>query len=106
MSTQRGRITVVGLGPGPDDRITAQARAEIDRIPHRYLRTTRHPSGHLVTNATSFDDEYERHAGFDDVYRAIARRLADAAVEHGEVLYAVPGSPLVLETCVIRSAFP
>lgn len=100
MSTQRGRITVVGLGPGPDDRITAQARAEIDRIPHRYLRTTRHPSGHLVTNATSFDDEYERHAGFDDVYRAIARRLADAAVEHGEVLYAVPGSPLVLETTV------
>lgn len=100
MSAQRGRITVVGLGPGPVDRITPQAAAHIARIPHRFVRTTRHPSSSAVGNAVSFDDEYERHAGFEDVYRAIVRRLVDAAAEHGEVLYAVPGSPLVLERTV------
>lgn len=100
MSARRSRITVVGLGPGADDRITDQTRTAIERAAHRYLRTTHHPSSHLVSGATSFDDEYERHAGFDDVYRAIVRRLVDAAAVHGDVLYAVPGSPLVLEASV------
>jgi tetrapyrrole methylase family protein/MazG family protein len=48
----------------------------------------------------SFDDEYERHESFNDVYEAIATRLVAAAHQHGEILYAVPGSPLVLEQSV------
>jgi len=48
----------------------------------------------------SFDDEYERHESFNDVYDAIAKRLVAAAHQHGEILYAVPGSPLVLEQAV------
>ena len=39
---------VVGLGPGGDEHVTAETLAAIDRIPHRYLRTARHPSAHLV----------------------------------------------------------
>ncbi len=51
-------------------------------------------------DATSFDDVYERADQFADVYAEIAETLVAAATEHGEVLYAVPGSPLVLERSV------
>ena len=49
---------------------------------------------------TTFDDLYEAADRFDDVYAAIVDALVAAAAEHGEVLYAVPGSPLVLERSV------
>ncbi|BAN03628.1 nucleoside triphosphate pyrophosphohydrolase [Ilumatobacter coccineus] len=97
-------ITVVGLGPGGDDHVTAETLAAIDRIAHRHLRTAIHPSAHLVADApggaTSHDDLYEQADDFDDVYREITARLVTAADEHGEILYAVPGSPLVLERTV------
>jgi tetrapyrrole methylase family protein/MazG family protein len=93
-------IKIVGLGPGADDAITAQTLHEIENSTHRYIRTTRHPSAHLVENATSFDEEYEKHAKFEDVYQAIADKLIAAAKQHQEILYVVPGSPLVLEHTV------
>jgi tetrapyrrole methylase family protein / MazG family protein len=94
------RITVVGLGPGDDRYVTAETRDAIARIPHRYLRTSIHPSAGLVGDATSFDHLYESASTYDDVYPAIVDALVDAAREHGEALYAVPGSPLVLERSV------
>jgi tetrapyrrole methylase family protein/MazG family protein len=96
------RVVVVGLGPGDADHITRHTLDLIERIPHRYLRTNRHPSAHLVAGAATFDDVYEAADTFDDVYSEIAERLVAAAGEHGEVLYAVPGSPLVLERTVRR----
>jgi tetrapyrrole methylase family protein / MazG family protein len=93
-------VTVVGLGPGGDDHVTAETIASIARISHRFVRTTRHPSAHLVGEATSFDDVYEAADSFTDVYAEIVDRLVAAAAEHGEILYAVPGSPLVLERTV------
>ncbi|MFM8947329.1 MAG: nucleoside triphosphate pyrophosphohydrolase [Acidimicrobiaceae bacterium] len=93
-------IKIVGLGPGSDDAITTQTRREIEIAKHRFIRTTRHPSAHLVKNATSFDDEYEKHDKFEDVYQAIADKLIAAAKQHQEILYVVPGSPLVLEHTV------
>ena len=53
-------------------------------------------------DAISFDDEYERHDTFAEVYAAIATRVADAALSNGSALYAVPGSPGVLEDGVRR----
>jgi tetrapyrrole methylase family protein/MazG family protein len=95
-----GRIVVVGLGPAGPDLLTAGTRAAIDRIATRFVRTTRHPSASVVAGATSFDDAYEASATFDEVYLRVADRLLEAAEEHGEVLYAVPGSPRVLERSV------
>ena len=94
------RVVVAGLGPGGVDHVTAETLATIERIPHRYLRTSRHPSAHLVPDAVTFDEIYERADSFADVYAEIADRLVAAAVQHGEVLYVVPGSPLVLERSV------
>ncbi|MBA3286519.1 MAG: nucleoside triphosphate pyrophosphohydrolase [Acidimicrobiia bacterium] len=98
--TPRPRIVVVGLGPGGRQHVTGETLAAIERIPVRFLRTGRHPSADLVPGATTFDARYESADAYDDVYRAIADELVAAATEHGEVLYAVPGSPLVLERSV------
>ena len=53
-----------------------------------------------MPDAVSFDELYESADTFDDVYTELADRIVEAAVERGEVLYAVPGSPLVLERSV------
>ena len=90
------RVTIVGLGPGGREHITVETLAAIDRVRHRFLRTGRHPSADLVPDATTFDHLYESADRFADVYAAIVEALVGAATEHGEVLYAVPGSPLVL----------
>ena len=95
-----GRVVVVGLGPGGAEHVTAETLATIARIERRYLRTARHPSAHLVPDAVTFDELYESADRFEDVYAEITERLVTAAAEHGEVLYAVPGSPLVLERSV------
>lgn len=94
------RVTIVGLGPAGAEYVTEHTLQEIARVPHRYLRTGRHPSAHLVPDATTFDDVYEAADTFADVYAEITDRLVAAAAQHGEVLYAVPGSPLILERTV------
>lgn len=95
-------VTVVGLGPGPAGLVTSETLDAIGKATTRFLRTSRHPSAALVNGATSFDDEYERHDTFAEVYAAIAGRVTEAALRDGEVLYAVPGSPSVLEDGVRR----
>ena len=93
-------VVVVGLGPAGPDLTNELTRRTIAGVAHRYLRTSRHPSAGIVPGASSFDDVYERADTFDDVYAEIVERLVAAAREHGEILYAVPGSALVLERTV------
>lgn len=95
-----GRIVVAGLGPGDPGLVTAATLSAIETIPTRRLRTTVHPSAHLVPDATSFDGHYETGDTFDEVYRRIVGDLLADADRHGEVLYVVPGSPRVLERTV------
>ena len=96
----RPRLVVAGIGPAGPEFITAAVSAAIARVPTRFIRTTRHPSAIAVGRATSFDDLYEASDTFDQVYSTIRDLLVSAADEHGEILYAVPGSPLVLERTV------
>jgi tetrapyrrole methylase family protein / MazG family protein len=94
------RVVVVGLGPAGAEYVTEHTLHEINRVAHRYLRTGRHPSAHVVPDAITFDDVYEAADTFADVYAEITDRVVAAATRHGEVLYAVPGSPLILERTV------
>jgi len=107
----RPRITVCGLGPGGAGSVTTATLAAIERSTVRFVRTARHPTANLVSGAASFDHLYEGAESFDEVYGAIADALVAAAVDvaasarsgaGGSVLYAVPGSPLVLEDSVRR----
>ncbi len=94
------RVVVVGLGPAGPDLMTAATRLAIDDARHRYLRTARHPAAAAVRDFRSFDDLYDATASFEEVYAGIVDALVEAAAAHGEVLYAVPGSPLVSERTV------
>jgi tetrapyrrole methylase family protein/MazG family protein len=94
------RVIVVGLGPGGPELVTAGTLAAVARVATRFLRTTRHPAAGVVGDATSFDHLYERAERIGDVYPAIVEALVEAAGRHGEVLYAVPGSPRVAERSV------
>ena len=95
-----GRVIVVGLGPGGPEHVTEQTRQAIAACPHRYLRTSRHPSAALVPDAITFDHLYESADTFGSVYEQVTEALVSAASKHGEVVYAVPGSPLILERSV------
>ena len=94
-----GRITVVGLGPAGPDLVTAETLALIAAHDRRFLRTARHPAAAAVGEAVAFDDVYEASDSFSAVYETIVARLIEAAAD-GDLLYAVPGSPAVLERTV------
>jgi tetrapyrrole methylase family protein / MazG family protein len=94
------KVTVVGLGPGGPDLLTAATTSAVAGVSVRFLRTSRHPAAAALGEATSFDHLYDTEATFEEVYGAIVDALAEAAVVHGHVLYAVPGSPAVAERTV------
>ena len=105
-------IHLVGLGPGDPASLRPQAFALLSQrdLP-LFLRTRRHPTleGEPLlsalagrTNVVALDDEYERNTSFDATYEAIVARVLAAAREHAEIVYAVPGHPLIGETTVAR----
>ncbi len=98
--TTRPVVVVVGLGPAGPELVTPQTRAAIESTTPRFVRTRQHPAAAVVGQARSFDDVYEHAATFVEVYQEIAEVLVRSAGEHGRVLYAVPGSPRVLERSV------
>lgn len=97
--SDRPRIDIVGLGPAGPDLVTSGTLALIEQIDHRFLRTSRHPAATLVSGS-ALDHLYEQAETFEAVYQSIAEHVANAAVMHGRVLYAVPGSPRVAERTV------
>jgi tetrapyrrole methylase family protein / MazG family protein len=96
----RPRIVVCGLGPAGPDLVTAATHNAVARVPHRFLRTARHPAAGVVGEVPTFDHLYDEGESIGAVYAAIVEALVAAAAEHGEVLYAVPGSPAVAERTV------
>ena len=92
-------ISIVGLGPGAAEDLTRRAWRALNAAPQLFLRTSQHGcvQGLPATlNYTSFDTLYEAHDRFEDVYAAIIAQLL-AAARKGDVVYAVPGDPLVGE---------
>jgi tetrapyrrole methylase family protein/MazG family protein len=61
-----------------------------------------HPSVAAFSDVLSYDELYERAESFDALYAAIVDDLVALAIdaEHHEVLYVVPGSPVVAERTV------
>ena len=94
------RVVVGGLGPAGLELLTAATVAAVERLPRRWLRTARHPSAAAVADAETFDFLYETAATLEAVYAGIVDALVEDAGAHGEVLYLVPGSPVVAERSV------
>jgi tetrapyrrole methylase family protein/MazG family protein len=104
------RVVVVGLGPAGADLLLPAARAALERVPIRFVRTARHPAvSDLAADGITLeplDLLYDTADDFDTVYAAIADRVVETAREQGEILYAVPGSPTIAERSVelVRAA--
>jgi len=98
-------IIVAGLGPGDYARIPDHVQdimTDLSRVV--VSRTRQHPAAeHLagLRPVVFCDDIYEQASSFEDAYDAIARRVLEAA-DRGDVVYLVPGSPVVGELTVSR----
>ena len=100
-------LTVVGLGSGDADQLTVGIIKKMKQAATLYVRTLDHPVLNDLKQEglemTSFDAIYEAKASFPEVYDEIANRLIEAARqgEPGtEIVYAVPGHPMVAEASV------
>lgn len=93
-------ITIVGLGPGNPGHLTAGALEVLRSGRPVLLRTAIHPTvpalEQMGVSFTSCDDLYERAHTFEDVYAAVAERV----LQYDDVVFAVPGHPLVGESSV------
>lgn len=97
------RIVVLGLGAGDLDQLSLGTYRKLKKATFIVARTDQHPAvaelkaeGIVVS---SFDDIYEKHDAFEDVYEEIVDRLLDLCTEK-TVTYVVPGHPLVAEQTV------
>lgn len=101
------RLTVVGLGSGNPDRLTLGIIKKLKAAAVVYVRTAEHPVmaalAELGIASQSFDGLYESLDSFPEVYEAITSRLIEealAAPDGTEMVYAVPGHPMVAESAV------
>ncbi|MCD3216614.1 nucleoside triphosphate pyrophosphohydrolase [Clostridium botulinum C] len=97
-------IKIVGLGPGSKDAITIGTLDILKNSENVYFRTKIHPNVEYLKNLgvkfESYDNKYESSQGFDEVYESIAKDLIEKHKNHGDLVYAVPGHPLVAEKSV------
>ncbi len=98
-------IHVVGLGPAGAGLITGETMSLLESGRPLFLRTGRHPAADDLARRgvpfTTFDRLYEECGEPEEVYSAIARRLVEEAARQGEIIYALPGNPLVAEGSVL-----
>ena len=97
-------LHIAGLGPGNASLVTRETDALLRSGLPIILRTRHHPTvqefdpeGRLA----SCDDLYSAGRSFDETYAAVTGRVLRAA-RAGDVIYAVPGHPLVAEATVTR----
>jgi tetrapyrrole methylase family protein / MazG family protein len=98
-------ITILGLGPGNAGLLTRQAWELLQATRVLYLRTAIHPTvaalpQHLELRA--FDALYESAGAFGEIYDRIAAELVEQASVGEDLVYAVPGHPLVAEATTRR----
>lgn len=97
-------LIIVGLGPGDPGLLTRRAWDVLSGAPRVFLRTRIHPTvAHLPEGPDyeSFDTAYESADDFSRLYDDIAVRVVDETAK-GDVVYAVPGDPMVAEGTVSR----
>lgn len=99
----KGSLVIVGLGPGAAGHLSLET---LELLKERFviLRTEIHPTvAELKRRGISYiscDAWYKKEATFDEVYDKISSFVVEQAKEK-DVVYAVPGSPLVAERTVV-----
>lgn len=97
------QLTVIGLGAADFEQMQMGVYRKIKSAEKLYVRTEDHPVLQDLKREgiefTSFDEVYVKHGSFGPVYEEIAERLIEAAAQEN-IMYAVPGHPLVAEQTV------
>lgn len=98
-------IRIIGLGTSDIDKMPLGVYKELKAAKQLYVRTMDHPAAELLkeegADITAFDSYYEENDTFEGTYERITDTLLQAA-QSGDVLYAVPGHPMVYETTTER----
>ncbi|MEK3729426.1 nucleoside triphosphate pyrophosphohydrolase [Lysinibacillus sp. FSL W8-0953] len=96
-------LTIIGLGAGDFNQLQMGVYRKLKAAKKLYVRTIDHPVlEELAAEGVkfeSFDKVYEKHDAFQPVYAEIANALIEAAAVE-DIMYAVPGHPLVAEQTV------
>ena len=104
------KLTIAGLGPGGANLLSVETMQALQNASTVILRTKLHPAVAALDKAgityETCDAYYEDGKSFEEVYQKITEYVVAKARET-DVLYAVPGSPLVAEKTVVmlRKAF-
>ena len=96
-------LTVIGLGAGDLDQLSVGTYRKLKKAEFIVARTDQHPAVEELRSEgiviTSFDEIYEKHDSFQQVYEEIVEELL-ILCEKQPVTYVVPGHPLVAEQTV------
>ncbi|PKE43223.1 nucleotide pyrophosphohydrolase [Macrococcoides caseolyticum] len=94
-----GKITVVGLGNYGLDELPFGIYRFLNKVDKVYVRTLAHPVVEDLEDVEwiSFDEVYEKHDRFSEVYAEIVQTLKEKAMDD-DIVYAVPGHPMVAES--------
>lgn len=99
-------IKIIGLGPGAPEALTVGAVKALKECNNVFFRTEKHPTvDYLKEEGIKFntcDHFYETSDSFDEVYSRIAAELIQKHKELQDIIYAVPGHPLVAEKSVFN----
>lgn len=99
-------LKIMGLGPGAYEALTIGALKELKNNKNIYFRTEKHPTVDFLKDEgikfESYDHAYEKYDSFDYVYKYIAEDLITKIKDDEDLIYAVPGHPLVAEKSVIN----
>lgn len=97
------KVTVLGLGAGDFNQLPMGVYRQLKATSTLYVRTMDHPVIEELRMENlqfiSFDQVYEKHDHFLPVYEEITETLIQASIDD-DVVYAVPGHPLVAEMTV------
>lgn len=97
-------LHVMGLGPSGLEQLTLGNYRRICGATKIFARTAEHPCvQELMTEGIcveSFDEIYASEPSFEEVYESITERLRKELKKGSEVIYVVPGHPMVAEKTV------
>lgn len=95
------KISIIGLGAGDVNQMPLGVYERLTQAQQLFLRTEKHPVAQQLKERgisfESFDSLYEKAESFPEVYNLICQELLEQAREHGDILFAVPGHPMVAE---------
>lgn len=97
-------IKIVGLGPGSRETITMGTFELLKNSKNVYFRTEIHPNVEYLKQSgikfESYDKKCEKFQEYDEIDEFIAKDLIEKHKKTTDIVYAVPGNPLVAEKSV------